>query len=475
MINCIGILFCILQIVLGQQNNTTLYATNLSNFQYRGISIGGWLVLEPYITPSLFQNTLLPNETDADLPIDEYHFCKKLGSSEAEKRLTQHWEQFYNETDFQQIKKSGLNLVRLPIGYWSFEKLANFDEYVMGAQDYLDKAIQWSFENDLKVLIDLHGAPNTQNGFDNSGLRNIGYPGWQNKTEYVDFTVKVLKKMYQKYGTGDFADKYGSTILGIEVLNEPYGPALDMNRVKGFYIDTYNDAREIQWIENTIMFQEAFQPIGSWKDFLQNGTVYLKATNSSSNATIIKKATFNNVLIDHHHYEVFSDQVASNITTHLQNIKDYAGSVGNETYPSIVGEWSAALTDCAPWLNGIGLGTRYEGTPPYDNQKVGNCSSMLNPEKLTKQQKIDYRKFIEMQLYEYETNSQGWIFWCWKTEVTETFEWDFKALVKYDFMPQPLNNYKYIKNGVDVSSSSKYRHDWIFFIGIQTIIALIVL
>ena len=41
-----------------------------------------------------------------------------------------------------------------------------------GAQDYLDKAIEWSHANDLKVMIDLHGAPNTQNGFDNSGLKS---------------------------------------------------------------------------------------------------------------------------------------------------------------------------------------------------------------------------------------------------------------------------------------------------------------
>ncbi|EGW34884.1 glucan 1,3-beta-glucosidase precursor [Spathaspora passalidarum NRRL Y-27907] len=442
-------------------------ANNSTAFQYKGISIGGWLVLEPYITPTLFKDSLNPGESEDDIPVDEYHYCKKLGKEEAERRLNQHWSEFYNETDFQLIKQAGLNMVRIPIGYWSFEMMDK-DPYVSGAQDYLDKAIEWSKQNDLKVLIDLHGAPNTQNGFDNSGLRNIGYPGWQNKTEYVDLTVKILKQIYNKYGTGEFAEKYNDTIIGIEVLNEPYGPALSMNKLKSFYIDTYNDARNIQNFTNSIMFHDAFQGIGDWDDFLSRGKVQVVFNNGTRNITVTKSAKFNNVVLDHHHYEVFADSVHSNITTHLQNIKDYAGSIKKEKNGAIVGEWSAALTDCAMWLNGIGLGTRFEDTAPYGNKTSnGQCAKWTDAKKWSKQQKKDYRRFIEMQLYEYGINTQGWIFWCWKTE--SATEWDFQALVKYDIMPQPLDNYKYVKNGVDVSGSTKFGLNWVLLISMLVV------
>lgn len=112
-------------------SNSSSVQSSLIDFQYKGVSIGGWLVLEPYITPSLFNATLLSGETWTDLPVDEYHFCEKLGAKEAEKRLTDHWESMYNETDFKQIKEAGLNMVRIPIGYWSFEKLEG-DPYVSG-------------------------------------------------------------------------------------------------------------------------------------------------------------------------------------------------------------------------------------------------------------------------------------------------------------------------------------------------------
>ncbi|KAI3403846.1 exgA [Candida oxycetoniae] len=435
--------------------NTYNFSANSSEFQYQGVSIGGWLVLEPYITPSLFKQTLASGESESDLPVDEYHFCKKLGQEEAQKRLTTHWSTFYNETDFQEIKQHGLNMVRLPIGYWAFEKLDN-DPYVSGAQEYLDKAIEWSSKYGLKVLIDLHGAPNSQNGFDNSGLRNIGFPGWQNNTEFVDLTVRVLNQIYEKYGASNYSD----VVLGIEVLNEPLGPVLNMTELKSFYFATYNNSREIQEVNNTIFFHDAFQPIGYWDEFFDNGEIghFNKSLNrTGAPSTTIDSTFFNNLIVDHHHYEVFASSVADNITQHLVNIKNYANSIANETQRAIVGEWSAALTDCAPWLNGIGLGSRYEGTEPYtDYDRVGSCSAVnKNPQKWFKHQKKNYRKFIEMQLYQYTENTSGWIFWCWKTEGGgATTEWDFKQLAKLDIMPQPLDNYKYIKNGVDVSSSS---------------------
>jgi len=36
---------------------------------------------------------------------------------------------------------------------------------------YLKRLLQWADEIGLKILLDLHGAPGSQNGFDNSGRR----------------------------------------------------------------------------------------------------------------------------------------------------------------------------------------------------------------------------------------------------------------------------------------------------------------
>ena len=65
---------------------------------------------------------------------------------------------------------AGLNHVRIPVGYWSWDTQGD-EPYIKGAEAYLDKAVGWAGNHGIKVLIDLHGVPASQNGFDNSGRK----------------------------------------------------------------------------------------------------------------------------------------------------------------------------------------------------------------------------------------------------------------------------------------------------------------
>ena len=87
-----------------------------------------------------------------------------LGKAEMTKRMQEHWSSWITESDFAEIAGYGLNLVRIPIGYWSVSPVEG-DPYVQGAYEYLGKAIEWAGNNNLKVMIDLHGAPGSQNGY----------------------------------------------------------------------------------------------------------------------------------------------------------------------------------------------------------------------------------------------------------------------------------------------------------------------
>ena len=87
-------------------------------------SSGGWLVLEvrmslqifqtcaqhgisqPWITPSLFQNT---NDTSI---IDEFTLGQKLDNNTALSIMQNHWQTWITEDDFKAIKAAGLNHVR---------------------------------------------------------------------------------------------------------------------------------------------------------------------------------------------------------------------------------------------------------------------------------------------------------------------------------------------------------------------------
>lgn len=50
-----------------------------------------------------------------------------------------------------------MNFVRIPIGYWAVESTGD-DPYVSGQLEYMDKAVSWARDANLKVIVDLHGG-----------------------------------------------------------------------------------------------------------------------------------------------------------------------------------------------------------------------------------------------------------------------------------------------------------------------------
>lgn len=83
-----------------------------------------------------------------------------MGSTGAAECLTSHWETF-TEDDFKKYALWGINLLRIPVGYWAFDP--DPEPYPTGQTKYLDLAVQWARKYNLKVLIDLHGAPGNLN------------------------------------------------------------------------------------------------------------------------------------------------------------------------------------------------------------------------------------------------------------------------------------------------------------------------
>ena len=118
-------------------------------------------------------------------------------------------------------------------------------------------------------------------------------------------------------------------------------------------------------------------------------------------------------------------------------IKSYAGGANHGI---IVGEWTAAMTDCAAGLNGYGIGARYDGWFP-GSKRVGSCDSINFIDTWSDQLKEDTRRYIEAQLDAFEKTTRGWIFWNFKTEASA--EWDLFRLLDAKVFPQPLTSRKY--------------------------------
>ena len=106
----------------------------------------------------------------------------------------------------------------------------------------------------------------------------------------------------------------------------------------------------------------------------------------------------------------------------------------------LVGEWSPAMTDCAKYLNGRGVGSRYAGTYP-GSTVVGSCNGLTgNGSTFSSSYKTFLRQIWEAQVISYE-KADGWLQWMWKTEDAD--EWSYQAGLNYGWVLQNSTSYMY--------------------------------
>ncbi|KAK8161618.1 glucan 1,3-beta-glucosidase [Phyllosticta citrichinensis] len=378
-------------------------AYELGRSPVRGANIGGWLVLEPWITPSVF------DQFDTSLGIvDEYTLCQN--SDNAANVLKSHWDSWVSQDDFQKLADNGFSAVRIPIGYWAFQKYGE-DPYIQGAAPYLDTAIEWARNTGLAVWIDLHGAPRSQNGFDNSGQKTSS-PGWTTH-DSVSATEEVISIIANKYATANYSD----VVKGIQLLNEPLMSNLEggFDVTKAYYENGFSTVRGVDGSEAMVVIQDGFANPSQWNGVLSGEGV-------------------EGAVVDHHEYQVFTDSlVAMSADEHDSYVCTNAQNWG-EGFDKfvVVGEWTGAMTDCATYLNGFGIGARYDGT--YSGSSyVGSCEDKNDISKWSDEMKTATTNYINAQLDVWEYKTQGWFWWNFKTEGAA--EWDLFKLIDAGVFP----------------------------------------
>jgi len=280
----------------------------------KGVNMGSWLVLEKWITPSAFAG--VPDNIN-----DEYQLTKYLGYEAAEARMRSHWDTWVTEADFIFFKNAGLNHVRLPIGYWALD-IKQGEPWVWGSWDYVIKAATWCRTHGLQLMVDLHGAPGSQNGNDHSG--QSGSIGFFNSDENLQRATNVIGQIAQWANASEWRD----TVSIIQLLNEPilwddYNYRLD--RLKQYYRMAYDEVRKYNDIA-VVAVHDAFIDLNNWYYFRDDSHYFW-------------------VMLDTHLYQVFSPEMTDwTCDQHHYHPCSYHPRLAeaNAKLWTIVGEWSLA-------------------------------------------------------------------------------------------------------------------------------------
>ncbi|KAF8968789.1 exo-beta-1,3-glucanase [Flammula alnicola] len=403
----------------------------------RGVNLGGWLLVESFTTPSLF------DATGDNRIVDEWTFGLYQDKGKAYKALKQHWDTFITEKDFADMAAAGLNHVRIPIGHWMFD-VSPEEPFIQGQLPYLLKAVDWAEKYGLKVIPAMYGAPGSQNGYIVSGhQRDAAY--WHTNQTYVDRTTAIMKKL-----TAMFEDKTNVVPI-IQVMNEPAGfrrgvlnsGLLDVLKQVGlwflfpvrkhadeaaqYYYDSYefirNPLRGRKQSSLIVMLHDAAQRLSYWDKFMPS-------------------SQYEGVMMDTHIYQMFGDHDARmSYAEHIQRACQNATIMAQSPLMTIIGEWTATNNDCVPHLYGRFVGPRYDGSLP-GSTRVGSCVGLTGKAStFSKEYKEFMRQYWEAQAMSYEKGGEGWVMWSWKMENAD--EWSYQAGLANGWIPQDPTDYRY--------------------------------
>ncbi|CAD6499283.1 BgTH12-03403 [Blumeria graminis f. sp. triticale] len=386
----------------------------------RGVNLGGWLSLEPFITPSLFNNAGI---------VDEYTLVSHLGNS-AKRTLEKHYASFVNEQTFADIANAGLDHVRIPFSYWAVAIYDN-DPYVFRVSwRYLLRGIEWARKYGLRINLDLHSLPGSQNGWNHSG--RLGPIGWLNGT-HGSLNAQRSLEIHNQLSQFFAQDRYKNIISFYGLVNEPKMTAHDVKTVEDWTDEAFTLVRK-NGIKAHIVFGDGFMGLPNWKGKLQG---------------------HDGLVLDVHQYVIFNkDLIVFNHTKKIEYACQDWSKQAEESMdlstgfgPTIFAEWSQADTDCAPNLNNVGWGTRWTGTYnsgdpsttvlkpgcPLKNSQCDCSRANADPRTYSNAYKQFLQTFAEAQMASFE-KGWGWFYWTWETEAAT--QWSYRLGLQAGILPE---------------------------------------
>ncbi|KAF9479381.1 ectomycorrhiza-upregulated exo-beta-1,3-glucanase GH5 [Pholiota conissans] len=393
-------------------NQTWDFAAN----RIYGVNLGGWFVLEPFITPALYQK--YPGA------IDEWTLSTLMAADTSAgggiSQIEDHYKTFITEQDIAQIAGAGLNWIRLPIPFWAIDKWNDEPFLEKVSWKYILQALQWCRKYGLRVKLDLHTIPGSQNAFNHSGKDGqidflMGVMGMANAQRAINY-IRIITEFISQPEWSNVVPIFG-------IINEAEIKLIGTTEMRGFYREVYDMIRGITGIGAGkgpyISIHDGFQALDQWVGFLQNG---------------------DRVALDTHPYFAFDGQ------SNTAPIDTGTGADAGGTWPqsacnswggelntsrsnfgvTFAGEFSNGFNDCGLFVRGVG------GQPVFG----GDCSTWTDSTNWTPSIKAGVQAFAMASM-----DALGdWFFWTWKIGnstkgIVEAPLWSYQLGLENGWMP----------------------------------------
>nr|ADX07305.1 putative cellulase/exo-1,3-beta-glucanase [Flammulina velutipes] len=384
-----------------------------------GVNLGGLFVLEPFITPDLFQRF--------NGSRDEYELSVAMreGADGGIGELEEHYKTFITEEDIAEIAGyragAGLNWIRIPIGFWAIETWDDEPFLAKVSWSYMIKVLGWARKYGLRVCLDLHAIPGSQNGYNHSGRLspvnflngNMGLANAQRALYYIRVFTEFISQ-----------PEYRLLVPIWGIVNEALVGVIGMDQITSFYLEAHDLIRGITGYGEGngpyIAIHEAFLGLQVWENFLEGSDRFI---------------------LDQHPYfsfgGVFEDPIATEAEDGLPGgiwPKRACDSWGPGTNTSqqnfgitIAAEFAASPNDCGLFLKGVGAESTNTQCSIYNDWRNYNDTmreGILN--------------FVTAEM----DALVHWFFWTWKIGPSgvsgkiETPLWSYQLGLRNGWIPK---------------------------------------
>ncbi|KAJ7930024.1 glycoside hydrolase family 5 protein [Mycena leptocephala] len=354
-----------------------------------GVNLGGLFVLEPFITPSYY-------EKYSPSAMDEWTLSVAMAADTANGGLGQlenHYNTFVTEEDIAEIAGAGLNWLRIPIAFWAIETWEGEPFLAKTSWKYFLRVLGWARKYGLRVYLDLHAVPGSQNGLNHSGRLSpvnfmAGNMGLAN-AERTLYYIRVLTEFISQPAYRDLIPIFG-------IVNEALLGVIGKDQLTSFYLEAHNMIRAITGYGEGngpyIAIHDGFQAVDSWANFLQGS---------------------DRIILDTHPYFSFGGIDTASIAVNDDNGNPggkWPSQACNAWAPSInasqtafgvtiAGEWASSPNDCGYFLRGVGPESTNPQCPDYDNYQNYNDTM-----------KAGILNYVLATM----DATRDWFFWTWK-------------------------------------------------------------
>ncbi|KAH8822761.1 glycoside hydrolase family 5 protein [Flagelloscypha sp. PMI_526] len=389
-----------------------------------GVNLGGLFVLEPFITPEIFQR--YPSTQD------EFGLSRAMAADTANGGLSQletHYDTFITEQDIAEIAGAGLNFLRIPIPFWAIETWDGEPYLAKVSWKYILRVIEWARKYGLRVSLDLHTVPGSQNGYNHSGklssvnflAGNMGYANAQRTLYYLRVFTEFISQ-----------PEYRNVVVLFGIVNEALLTSIGMNSITSFYLEAHAMMRDITGMGSGngpyIVLHDGFQEVTAWDNFM---------------------AGSDRVILDQHPYFSFSDVFLTDPIVAIAPDGNPGGvwprracdvwgnktDIIRRTFGLVVsGEFSAGPNDCGLYIRGIANArSNNPQCPQYDDWQHYNATM-----------KQGLLSFVSASM----DILGDWFFWTWKIGPTVASQggqieaplWSYQLGLREGWIPRDPRN-----------------------------------